>query len=196
MSTATSPTPSPLNGTLVEARAVQESAYSPAYMAATLAASDFVILAAAVGAGFALWRVVNPAIPPLHLEMLILPVSCVGVFACTGQYPGIGLTAVEQLRRICRGVSSVYLLFLFAMFLTKGSWANSRGALLLAWGFSMWLVSCGRCVTMHVMARRPWWGVPVLVIGAGHTGRATVRSLNANRVLGYRPISDSFFRTG
>jgi hypothetical protein len=39
------------------------------------------------------------------------------------------------------------------------------------------------------MARRPWWGVPVVVIGAGQTGRATVRSLNANRVLGYRPIA-------
>src|ERR1035437_6417312 len=98
MSTATSPTPSPLNGTLVEARAVQESAYSPVYMAATLAASDFGMLALAVGAGFEVWRVVNPGIPPLNPEMLLLPVSCVGVFAGTGQYPGIGLTAVEQLR--------------------------------------------------------------------------------------------------
>jgi Undecaprenyl-phosphate galactose phosphotransferase WbaP len=158
-------------------------------MASTLVASDFGILAVAVGAGFALWRVINPAIPPFHPEMLLLPVCCVGVFACTGQYPGIGLTAPEHARRICRGVSSVYLLFLFAMFLTKGSWANSRGALLLTWAFSMALASGGRCLTMHLMARRPWWGVAVLVIGAGKTGRATVRSLNANRVLGYRPIA-------
>ena len=146
---------------LAEAPAVHQFTYSPVYMAATLAASDFGMLAVAVGIGFELWRVVNPAIPPLQPEMLLLPVSCVGVFACTGQYPGIGLTAVEQLRRICRGVSSVYLLFLFAMFLTKGTSANSRGALVLAWGLSMALVSGSRCVTMHLMARRLWWGVPV-----------------------------------
>jgi Undecaprenyl-phosphate galactose phosphotransferase WbaP len=187
MSAATTPQTPPLNRT--EPTAVHQSAYSPTYMAATLAVSDFAMLAAAVGAGFALWRLVNPTIPPLQPEMLLLPVCCVAMFACTGQYPGIGLTAVEHLRRICRGVGSVYLLFLAAMFLTKGALANSRGALLLAWAFSMALVSGGRCVTMDVMSRRPWWGVPVLVIGAGHTGRATVRSLNTNRVLGYRPIA-------
>jgi Undecaprenyl-phosphate galactose phosphotransferase WbaP len=158
-------------------------------MTATLAASDFWMLTAAVVAGFVLWRLINPAIPRLHPEMLLLPLCCVGVFACTGQYPGIGLTAVEHMRRICRGVSAVYLLFLFAMFLTKGLWADSRGALLLAWALSMALVSFGRCLAMHAMARRSWWGVPVLVIGAGHTGRATVRILNANRVLGYRPVA-------
>jgi Undecaprenyl-phosphate galactose phosphotransferase WbaP len=158
-------------------------------MAAMLAASDFGMLTAAILAGFALWRLINPTIPPLRPEMLLLPLCCVGVFASTSQYPGIGLTAVEHMRRICRGISTVYLVFLFAMFLTKGLWADSRGALLLAWALSMALVSCGRAVAMHVMARRPWWGVPVLIIGAGQTGRATVRNLRENRMLGYRPMA-------
>jgi Undecaprenyl-phosphate galactose phosphotransferase WbaP len=158
-------------------------------MTATLAFSDAWMLTAAAGAGFGLWRLVNPAIPPLRPEVLLLPLCCVGVFACTGQYPGIGLTAVQHLRRICRGVSTVYLLFLLAMFLSKDQWAGSRGALLLAWALSMALVSLGRCVAMHMMARRRWWGVPVLVIGAGPTGRAAVRNLNLNRVLGYRPVA-------
>ena len=183
---APTPTPSLLSRVVAEAAAVRRSAYSPAYMTATLAVSDAWMLTAAVVAGFALWRLVNRAIPPLRPEMGLLPLCCVGVFACTGQYPGIGLTAVEHLRRICRGVSAVYLMFLFAMFLTKDQWAGSRGALLLAWALSMALVS-GPRVVMHAMARRPWWGVPVVVIGAGAPGRATVRDLNANRVLGYRP---------
>jgi Undecaprenyl-phosphate galactose phosphotransferase WbaP len=189
MSTAISSITFPFGDVVSEAAAVSQSSYSPVYMGATLAASDFAMLSAAVGAGFALWCRVNPSIPPLHPEMLILPVACVGVFAVTGQYPGIGLTAVEHVRRICRCVSGVYLLFLLAMFMTKGSFASSRGALLLGWAFSMALVSCGRSMTMHLMARRPRWGVPVLVIGAGSTGRATVRSLRANRVLGYRPVA-------
>jgi Undecaprenyl-phosphate galactose phosphotransferase WbaP len=174
---------------VAEAAAARQSAYSPAYMIATLAASDFGMLTAAVLVGFALWRLINPLIPPLQPEMLLLPLCCVGVFGCTSQYPGIGLTAVEHMRRICRGISAVYLLFLLAMFLTKGSWANSRGALLLAWALSMALVSCGRGIAMHAMARRSWWGVPVLIIGAGPTGRATVRNLRTNRVLGYRPMA-------
>ncbi len=189
MSTATIHLDSPLNTVAAKAAAVSQSSYSLVYMAATLAVSDFALLAAAVGAGFALWCLINPAIPAIRPEMLILPVSCVGAFAWTGQYPGIGLTAVEHVRRICRGVSGVYLLFLFAIFMTRGTLAGSRGALLLAWVLSLVLVPCGRCVTMHLMARRPRWGVPVLVIGAGSTGRATVRNLHANRVLGYRPVA-------
>ena len=193
MSTAASqaagPTPSPLRTVVAEAAAARQSAYSPAYMIASLAASDFGMLTAAVVTGFALWRLINPAIPPLQPEMLLLPLCCVGVFAFTAQYPGIGMTAVEHMRRICRGVSAVYLLFLFAMFLTKGSWANSRGALLLAWTLSMALACCGRCAAIHAMSRRSWWGVTVLVIGAGSTGRATVRNLKASRALGYRPIA-------
>ena len=183
------PTSSPPTGMAAEAVAVRQLAYSPAYMSATLAGSDFWVLSAAVAGGFALWRLINPSIPPLRPEMLLLPLCCVGVFACTGQYPGIGLTAVEHLRRICRGVSTVYLLFLFGMFFTKGAWANSRGDLVVAWVLSMALVSLVRHLVMHGMASRRWWGVPVLVIGAGTAGRATVRTLKANRVLGYRPIA-------
>ncbi len=182
-------TSSPPISMAAEAVTARRSAYSPAYMTATLAASDFWMLSVAVVAGFALWRAINPSIPPLRWEVLLLPLCCVGVFAGRGQYPGIGLTAVEHLRGICRGVSTVYLLFLFAMFFAKESWAGSRGALMLAWALSMALVSCGRSLTMHAAASRPWWGVPVVVIGAGSAGRATVRTLNANRVLGYRPVA-------
>jgi Undecaprenyl-phosphate galactose phosphotransferase WbaP len=188
MSAARQPA-SPIDGFLAETGSPRKSAYSPAYMTATLAVSDAWMLTAAVFAGFAVWRVINPTIPPLQPEMLLLPLSCIGVFAFTSQYPGIGLTAVEHMRRICRGISIVYLLFLFAMFVARGAWADSRGALLLSWALSMPLVSAGRCVAMHLMARRSWWGVPVLVIGAGPTGRTTVRNLNHNRVLGYRPAA-------
>lgn len=191
MSTATSQAPGPpsLQGVIAEATVARQATYSPAYMTASLAASDFAMLSAAVVAGFGLWRLINPLIPPLQPEMLLLPLCCVGVFAFTGQYPGIGLTAVEHMRRICRGVSAVYLLFLFAMFMAKGTWANSRGALLLAWALSMAMASCGRCAAIHVMSRQSWWGVTVVVIGAGATGRAAIRSLRASRILGYRPMA-------
>jgi Undecaprenyl-phosphate galactose phosphotransferase WbaP len=183
------PDSSPLTGISAAATHARQSAYSPAYMTATLAASDFGMLTVAVLAGFAVWRLINPTIPPLRSDLLLLPLCCVGVFASTGQYPGIGLTAVEHMRRVCRGISTVYLVLLFAIFLTKESSANSRGALLLSWALSLALVSGGRCIAMHVMARRTWWGVPVLIIGAGITGRATVRSLRANPMLGYRPVA-------
>src|ERR1700733_7247271 len=110
MSTGASPARSPGTATVTDATAIYRLAYSPIYMTATMAVSDFASLTVALGAGFILWRFVNPLIPPLHFEMLLLPMCCIGVFGCTGQYPGVGLTAVEHLRRTCKAISSVYLL--------------------------------------------------------------------------------------
>src|ERR1039458_247794 len=95
---AASPTQPPLRGRTA-VPAARQSSYSPAYMAAMLAASDFGMLATAILGRLAFLSLINPTTPPLRPEMLLLPLCCVGVFAGTSQYPGIGFTAVEQNRK-------------------------------------------------------------------------------------------------
>ena len=170
--------------------------HGPLAMAAALVTVDLCTLSLAVIAGFRVWHWVNPLIPPLNRAMLLAPASAIAALASTGLYPGIGLTAVQHIRRSWRSITLVYLLLTAAMFVTKTTVADSRGAFLFSWALSLALVPAGRWGCRSFLAGRSWWGVPVLVIGAGSTGRAVIRNLRANQILGYRPVAclDDDFR--
>ena len=165
-------------------------------MAIVLVIADLVTLTAAVAAGFRVWALFNPLIPPLKSAMLLAPASTIAALAFSGLYPGVGLTAVQHIRRYWRSITLVYLLLTAAMFVTRSSVADSRGAFLFSWAFSLILVPMSRWSCGHVFAGRSWWGAPTIVIGAGATGCAVIRNLNANRVLGYCPVAclDDDFR--
>ena len=158
-------------------------------MAASLATADLCTLSLAVAAGFRAWTFINPSIPPLSSGMLLAPLCAIAAFAYAGLYPGIGLTAVQHIRRCWQSISLVYLLLTAAMFVTKTSESDSRGAFLVSWAFSLLLAPTGRWLCSFLLSGRSWWGVPVMVIGAGGTGRTLVRNLKSNKVLGYRPVA-------
>jgi Undecaprenyl-phosphate galactose phosphotransferase WbaP len=162
--------------------------FSPVRMSTALALTDLCAVLTAVLAGFTVWRAVNPEIPPLHPMLLVMPVCAVVGFAFSGLYPGVGLTAVQHLRRYTRSITLVFLLLTATMFITREEIADSRGALCLAWAIGLLLAPLGRWGTSRILSRLPWWGAPAIVIGAGHTARLVIRNLNANRILAYRPI--------
>jgi Undecaprenyl-phosphate galactose phosphotransferase WbaP len=161
----------------------------PALMAATLAAADIFATGLAVIAGFRIWSLINPAIPPFEWVMWLAPVFCATMFAFEGLYPGIGMGAVEHIRRVFRGITLVYLMLTAAMFVTKDqSWAESRGGFLLSWALSLVLAPSARWISGQIFGDRAWWGVPVVILGAGETARRIIRNLTTNPVLGYRPL--------
>jgi Undecaprenyl-phosphate galactose phosphotransferase WbaP len=160
----------------------------PVLMTATLAAADFTTTGLAVVLGFRAWSVMNPTIPPLQPVMALAPAFCIAILAFENLYPGIGMSAVEHIRRVVRGVTLVYLMLTAAMFMAKDRWADSRGGFLLAWAFSLALAPTGRWLCGRVFANQDWWGVPVMMLGAGETARRVLQNLSANRVLGYRPV--------
>jgi Undecaprenyl-phosphate galactose phosphotransferase WbaP len=173
--------------------------HRPVAMAAALVTVDLCTLSLAVAAGFRAWHMVNPLIPPLSRAMLLAPPSAIAALASTGLYPGIGLTAVQHIRRCWRSITLVYLLLAAAIFVTRTSAADSRGAFLFSWALSLALVPAGRWLCNHILAGRSWWGVPVVVIGAGSTGQAVIRNLRDNEILGYRPVAcldDDFCKRG
>ncbi len=159
-------------------------------MAGTLAVADICATGLAVILGFRVWSLINPSIPPVQLVMSLAPVFCAAMFAFESLYPGIGMGAVEHIRRVSRGVTLVYLMLTAAMFMTKDrSWADSRGGFILAWAFSLALAPSARWICGQVFGYRAWWGMPVVVLGAGETGCRIIRNLNSYRVLGYRPVA-------
>lgn len=157
-------------------------------MAATLAAADVCGTGLAVVLGFWVWSLINPAIPPLQPVMALAPAFCIVMFAFENLYPGLGMGAVEHIRRVFRGVTLVYLMLTAAMFMAKDRWADSRGGFLLAWILSLALAPAARWTASLVFGDRPWWGTPVMILGAGESARRVIRNLAANRVLGYRAV--------
>jgi Undecaprenyl-phosphate galactose phosphotransferase WbaP len=158
-------------------------------MAGTLAAADISATGLAVIAGFRVWSMINPTIPPVQSVMFLAPLFCAAMFAFENLYPGIGMGAVDHIRRVFRGITLVYLMLTAAMFMTKDrSWADSRGGFILSWAFSLALAPSARWFCGQIFGQRAWWGVPVMVLGAGETGRRVIRNLSMNRVLGYRSV--------
>jgi Undecaprenyl-phosphate galactose phosphotransferase WbaP len=49
------------------------------------------------------------------------------------------------------------------------------------------LVPLGRALVRKCFANKDWWGIPVMVIGAGKTGKELIKSLIKNPNLGYKP---------
>ncbi len=166
----------------------RHSAAKPLLMATTLVAADFFATGIAVILGFQVWSLMNPSIPPLQPVMALAPLFCIAMFGFENLYPGLGMGAVEHIRRVFRGVTLVYLMLTAAMFMAKDRWADSRGGFMLAWMFSLTLAPLARWLCGYMFGRKAWWGTPVMVLGAGETARRVIRNLEANRVLGYRAV--------
>jgi len=161
--------------------------YRASLMGAATILSDLISLSLAIAAGYGCCIFMNPHIPPLQPIVLLLPVGAVAVFAFLGNYPGLGLTAVQHLRRMCRGITIVYLLFASSLFLEKEISTDSRGVFVLAWAFSLAAVPLARWLVRDLLTSRLPWGVPVVIIGAGETGSRVIRTLRMNRILGFDP---------
>ena len=111
------------------------------------------------------------------------------VYALVGLYPGVGLAPAEELRRLTLATTLVYLVLGAGTFLFKEGDAYSRAVFLGAWAFSVVLVPLSRALVRHLFARQKWWGYPVLVLGAGKTGRMVVQALMRQPGLGLKPVA-------
>jgi lipopolysaccharide/colanic/teichoic acid biosynthesis glycosyltransferase len=116
---------------------------------------------------------------------------CVAAFASLQLYAMTPPSPPEELRRATLATCLIY----------AGSWAVavlarsgaisavSHGAWLLGWIVAAFIVPIGRATLRGNCARRPWWGQPVVVIGAGKVGRAVVATLQSRPQLGLKPVA-------
>ena len=144
--------------------------------AATLVCVDILSVYLAVRCAYWCWSSVNPTIPRQHPAVYLVVALSVVIFGFHDLYPGIGLNAVEHIRRLSRSINFAYLLLTASMVLAKDWWANSRGGFFLSWIFALALVPTGRWLANYLLADRTWWSVPVVILGAGRTGQAVIRN--------------------
>lgn len=143
-----------------------------------LVLSDVTAIVLSVLLASVLWTLVQPLADPASLRglwpvALLFPVG----FAFLGLYPAAGVSAVTELRRSSLLVSAVFASVLGGLFLSHEVAATSRGIFLLAWLLLLVAVPTGRAATRLLFARRPWWGMPALVLGAGSTAKLLIDSL-------------------
>ncbi len=115
--------------------------------------------------------------------LLLFPLA----YGLAGLY-GMGIAPPEELRRLSYATSLVFIVLGSATFMYKAGADYSRGAFVFAWGLMLFLVPLGRALVRELWARKPWWGVPVVVLGAGQTGQNVLRALKKQPGLGLKPV--------
>jgi Undecaprenyl-phosphate galactose phosphotransferase WbaP len=158
----------------------------------TAAASLATDLAAVLTACFLavqIWSLIQPAVQPFSY-MKFWPAALVfpAVYAALGLYPGVGISPVEELRLCVIGSSVVYLAGAASMVLERAN-EFSRGVFLGAWLMTLVSVPLFRAWLRGVCAGCAWWGIPVLVLGAGEAGQTVVSKLQAVPAFGLKPVA-------
>jgi lipopolysaccharide/colanic/teichoic acid biosynthesis glycosyltransferase len=128
-----------------------------------------------------------------RLESLTLMVS--SIVLCAAAFPAMGLYAPaadappEQLRRSTLAISlSVVGVAAVAIFGDRATRLWTLLTLLVFWFSATLFVPIVRASVRRWCSKKPWWGHPVVVLGAARTGRLIVRMLQSQRERGLRPV--------
>ncbi len=148
-------------------------------LALTIAGVLAILLRDALGSGLT-----NPGfyvrlLPVLGLFLL--------VYSMQKLYPGIGLTPVDELRRLSTATSAMLLVLVAFTFWSQTSLSYSRLLLAFFWIFALGMVPLSRWLTRRFAMRLGLWGEPVALIGFGPNGRRILSFLKNHRRYGLVP---------
>jgi Undecaprenyl-phosphate galactose phosphotransferase WbaP len=87
------------------------------------------------------------------------------IYAGNGLYPGIGLSAVEEVRRLSLSTGLVFLILITITFLLKTTAIYSRLVFGIAWIASTILIPIIRNLVRRLCVRFIGWGEPVAIVG-------------------------------
>ncbi len=156
-------------------------------------AADVAALEAALGLGLAVRKMLGPWFPAaigveqyfaVAVGILLLPI----VHYQLGIYPGYLLGPVERLRRRTLATLAVFGgLVAWDNIIARG--VLSRGVLLATFGFALVLPPLAESLARRALVARKRWGIPVVMLGAGSTGRLVARTLLSNPQFGLVPIA-------
>ncbi|HEV8414828.1 MAG TPA: undecaprenyl-phosphate galactose phosphotransferase WbaP [Bryobacteraceae bacterium] len=173
----------------VELRA-EASIARPRACIAILLLADFVALCLGAALSVLIWRQIGlNFITGFYVKLwpvlLLFPLA----YAASGLYPGFGRNPADELRKLSAATSVVYGALAVTIFLLKDAATYSRGTFLLAWGDTLILVPLLRSVVRSVCARKPWWGKPVVIVGARNVTGELAAVLDSQPSLGFKPVA-------
>lgn len=129
----------------------------------------------------------NSFIDTLPLLAGIVPVFMVS-FYLRGLYPGFGMDSVEELKNITVSSTFIFSVLGAISFLGKSSWDYSRLVFLLSWILTLVTIPVSRHIVRMVFSSKKWWGLHVMVIGAGNSGENIIHTLKKHPHIGLKPV--------
>lgn len=124
-----------------------------------------------------------------HFSYIPLAVTpFIFTFYLRGLYPGFGVDVVQEYKSLSFGTIAIFLGLATISLFAKDFIDISRLAFLYSVVLSLILLPTGRAIVRKVFGNKNWWGIPVIVIGAGNTGESIIKSLKKNNQIGLRPI--------
>lgn len=154
-----------------------------------LTADLFAIFAARVVA-MTIWHWFHPAVGLTNFLGFWVSLGLfVLTYAVLGLYAAGGLGTVEELRRAVLGTGFVCLLLTASLFFLQHTRPYSRGLLILSGTLTAAAVPLIRSAVHALFAKRSWWGVPVIVLGAGRTATAVIEQLHQHPEIGFKPLA-------
>lgn len=155
---------------------------------AALLAADVVAAALAVAGSLvaARWLGLEAQRDALVLTVAFVALAPVA-FQLARLYPGIGVTDVGELRRLSVATTGVWAALLPALAISGGR--DGVGLGVLALGVTLMAVPSVRWVVRDLASDLPWWGVPVVLLGAGRRASGLVRDLDDHPRPMLRPVA-------
>jgi lipopolysaccharide/colanic/teichoic acid biosynthesis glycosyltransferase len=158
---------------------------------AVLLAGDLLSLGLAALFSVGLAQAITGAFPTrIYQHAVPIPLLCIA-FALLELYTPPNLSPPEELRRTTVTTTLVFMAMALVVSRAQslGSFWLAQAALALQLLVSVFFIPLTRAVLRTMLADKPWWGHPVVVLGAGLTGRMLVRTLKKYPSLGLKPVA-------
>lgn len=156
-----------------------------------LMASDLLLIILSITLSLFVRQLIFPGIVNYQLYLSVLtytlPMFPIA-YSLRGLYPGFGVDVIEELRSLSYSTTIVFVLLGMMSFLVQDFKTYSRLVFIGSWILSLISVPIGRAYIRKVFSSKTWWGIPVIVIGAGRAGERVIYSLIKQKHIGLRPI--------
>jgi Undecaprenyl-phosphate galactose phosphotransferase WbaP len=110
------------------------------------------------------------------------------VFYLLHLYPGFTLAPAEELRRFAMASVLGHSGIVLSLYIVSHKLDAYSVAFLISLFASVPAFSICRTVAKRIVHNESWWGIPVVVFGAGTTGQLVVDRLLKDPWIGYRPV--------
>lgn len=103
-------------------------------------------------------------------------------------YPGVSIARPEELRRFTIASFLSNSGIILSLFIQTRHLDPYSLAFALSWIASIPIFMVARGILRRIFVKTKFWGIPVVIFGAGKTGRMVVDTLQGRPRIGYKPV--------